>query len=355
MTERILVINPGARSTKAAVYECAAEALRVDLIHTDADLAAYTGEPVLQQLPLRVAALDRWLSAHARNGSEWSAVVARGGLLPPLESGAYRVTDAMLADLRAASRGEHAANLGAFLAREFAMRAACPALVADPVSVDELADVARVSGLAGLERESLSHALNAKAVARRHAAAQGRRYEELRLIVAHLGSGISVSAHVNGRMVDVNNSREEGPFSADRCGGLPVLALLNRAISEGWSAGDAERHVFREGGVYSYLGTRDLAVVVERAATENEVRRILDAMIYQIKKEVGALAAVLDGHVDAVLLTGGMANAAAIAGPLAQQLSWIAPVSVYPGEDELRSLAEAAQRVLRGECELRAY
>jgi butyrate kinase len=355
VTERILVINPGARSTKAAVYECDVEALRGSITHTDADLAAYTGQPVLQQLPLRIAALEGWLSAHGRSGSEWSAVVARGGLLRPLESGAYRVTDAMLEDLRGAGRGQHAANLGAFLAREFALPAACPALVADPVSVDELAEVARVSGLAGLERESLSHALNTKAVARRHAATQGKRYEKLRLIVAHLGSGISVSAHVHGRMIDVNNSREEGPFSADRCGGLPVLALLDRAIREDWSPSDAERQVFREGGFYSYLGTRDLAVVIERAAMESEARRILDAMLYQIKKEVGAMAAVLDGHVDAVLLTGGMANAAAIAEPLAQQLSWVAPVSVYPGEDELRSLAEAAQRVLRGECELLAY
>ena len=167
MTERILVVNPGAGSTKAAVYEGADEALRGSITHTDVELAAYTGQPVLQQLPLRIAALEHWLSTHGRSESEWSAVVARGGLLRPLESGAYLVTDSMLADLRAAGRGEHAANLGAFIARELAVRAACPALVADPVSVDELADVARVSGLAGLERESLSHALNAKAVARR--------------------------------------------------------------------------------------------------------------------------------------------------------------------------------------------
>jgi butyrate kinase len=223
-------------------------------------------------------------------------------------------------------------------------------MTVDPVSVDELDDVARISGLAGLDRECLSHALNTKAVARQYASDQQCLYEHLRLVVVHLGSGISVSAHRDGRMIDVNNSREEGPFSTERTGGVPVLALVQRAIAEQWSAAEADRRLFREGGVYSYVRTRDITQVLRLAdAGHAQARLVVDAMLYQISKEIGAMAAVLEGRVAAILLTGGMAHAIGITAPLTKMVAWLAPVHVYPGDDELRALAHGVLRVLRGE------
>jgi butyrate kinase len=224
------------------------------------------------------------------------------------------------------------------------------------VSVDEWDDVARLSGLAGLDRECLSHALNTKAVAKRHAAQVGRTYESLGLVVVHLGSGISVSAHRDGRMVDVTNSREEGPFSTERSGTVPTVRLLERVLRENRSFAEAEAMLFREGGIQSYLGTRDLREVERRIdAGDARARLVFDAMLYQVRKEVGAMAAVLEGRVDAVLLTGGMARSERVAGELVDQLDWLAPVRVYPGEDELRALAEGATRVLDGAEAARDY
>lgn len=334
----ILAINPGSTSLKLAVYE------------NDREIAA----GVVNRL--EVAAIDEWLQSNHLAEARWSAVVGRGGLLPPLESGTYAINDAMLADLKAERRGRHASNMGAPLAHALAKRAGCPAFIVDPVSVDELIPEARVSGLAGIERESLSHALNAKAVARRYAQECGRAYHQLRLIVAHLGSGISVSAHRNGRMIDVNNPREEGPFSAERSGSLPTLAILRKAIDEGWTFADAERRLFREGGIHSYFSTRDVASILEKErAGDKQAQLVLDAMLHQIVKEVGAMAGVLHGDVDAVLVTGGMARAPRLTDVLQRQLRWIAPVHVYAGEDELRALAEGALRVLTGAEAAREY
>jgi butyrate kinase len=277
-------------------------------------------------------------------------------LLEPLASGAYIVNDAMLDDLRQARRGEHASNLGAFLARGLAQEAGCPAFVVDPVSVDEWEPVARLSGLAGLDRECLSHALNTKAVAKRFARQTGRPYDTLRLVVAHLGSGISISAHREGRMVDVCNPREEGPFSADRAGGLPAIKLLDLAFSGQTTHDELVRSIFREGGVYSYLGTRDLADVERRVETgDADATLVVDAMLYQIAREIGAMATVLNGRVDAILLTGGMAHSLRYTEDLTRRVDWIAPVHVFPGEDELRALAEGALRVVLGEEGAREY
>lgn len=345
---RILAINPGSTSTKLAAFTNDELDFEAVIRHADAELAAGHGR-VLAQVDFRLRAIEACLAEHGAAAEKWSAIAARGGLLRPLPSGTYLVDDAMLAELRAAGRGEHASNLGAFLARSLAERSGCPAMVVDPVSVDEFEDVARLSGLAGLDRVCLSHALNTKAVAKQYAHEQQRPYEQLRLIVAHLGSGISVSAHRGGRMIDVNNSREEGPFSTERCGSVPVLALLEQAIREQWSAAEAERRLFREGGVYSYLGTRDIEQVLQRAAAgDARARLVLDAMLYQVSKEIGAMAAVLDGRVDAILLTGGMAHSAGVGAALSEKLEWIAPVHVYPGEDELFALASGVLHVLRG-------
>lgn len=343
---RILAINPGATSTKLAVYSGEEPVAEHTVRHPDDELALFRGRPVLAQLDMRLAAVYDALGDDAG----FDAVVGRGGLLAPVPGGTFAVDDEVLNDLTAARRGEHASNLGPFLARRIADRIGCPAYLVDPVSVDEWTAMARYSGLAGLERESLSHALNSKAVARRHARAAGRAYEELRLVVLHLGSGITVSAHAGGRMVDACNSMEEGPFAMDRAGGVPAMKLLELANAHTVALDEQRRRLFGEGGVFSYLGTRDLTEVLARIdAGDDAAAEVVAAMLYQVAKEAGAMAAVLEGKVDAVLVTGGMARADRVARALEQGLAWIAPVHTYPGEDELRALAEGALRVLTGE------
>lgn len=347
---RVLAINPGSTSTKLGLFEDDRLVRAVSVQHTDADLRAFAGQPILNQLDLRLAAATDGPGSEVSAGPH-DAVVGRGGLLAPLPGGTYLVDGAMLDDLRAARRGEHASNLGPFLADAIARRSGCAAYIVDPVSVDEWSRLARYSGVRGLERESLSHALNSRAVAHRFAQDVGRSYAELRLVVIHLGSGTTVSAHHGGRMVDACNSMEEGPFAMDRSGAVPCMKLLDLAFAADTPVARAElrRRLFGAGGVYSYLGTRDLEEVLDRIDHDDEAAaEVLAAMLYQVAKEAGAMAAVLEGGVDAVLVTGGMAHAARVADALGSALRWIAPVHVYPGEDELRALAAGAQRVLTG-------
>ncbi len=353
--ERILVVNPGSTSTKIAVYEGDRPVHVVNLRHSDAELAPFRGRPILDQQEFRAGAIAGALAQAGVDPRALTAAVGRGGLLPALASGTYRVNDAMLALLRAARRGEHASNLGAPLAQAVAAHAGVPAFVVDPVAVDEWEPVARLSGSALFERVCLSHALNSKAVAKRYARECGRPYDALGLVVAHLGSGISVSAHRGGRMVDVTNSREEGAMSTERAGGVPVMELLAYALEGGRTFKEIETALFREGGLHSYLGTKDLVEVETRiGAGDARAALVFDALAYQVAKEIGAMATVLRGDVDAVLLTGGMAHSAKLVAQLKSAIDWIAPVSVYPGEDELQALAEGALRVLRGEEEARS-
>ncbi|HSJ23936.1 MAG TPA: butyrate kinase [Longimicrobiales bacterium] len=348
---RIVAINPGATSTKYGVFMDDVPTTTGAVAHSETELAPFATLPVTAQLDMRLAAL----LASGQRGLEEAvaaadAVVGRGGLLEPLPGGTYVIDDDVIADLRAARRGEHASNLGPMLARRLAATAGCPAYLVDPVSVDEWPDVARYTGLAGIERESLSHALNSRAVARRHARRHDRSYDALRLVVVHMGTGITVSAHAGGRMVDACNSMDEGPFGMDRAGGLPVSRLLELAESVAADKVPLRRRIFGGGGVQSYLGTSDLRAVIQRIDDGDEYAAdVINAMLYQVVREAGAMAAVLDGRLDAVLLTGGMVHAASIAERLAARLSWLAPVHTYPGEDELRALAEGALRVLRGE------
>ena len=313
-------------------------------------MAEFRGRPILDQQEFRSAQIEATLGEAGHNLRDLHAVVGRGGLLPALASGTYIVNQDVLEELRLARRGEHAANLGAFLADDIAQKAGIPAYVVDPVSVDEWPDCARLSGSALLERQCLSHALNSKAVAKRYAREHDERYESLRLIVAHLGSGISVSAHENGLMVDVTNSREEGAFSTERAGTVPVMQLVDLCFSGEYTRKQVETLLFREGGLHSYLGTKDLEEVERRISLgEAKAKTVFEAMAYQIAKEIGAMAAVLHGRVNAVLITGGMAHSQRLVSLLTGYLGWIAPIAVYPGEDELRALMEGALRVLRRE------
>jgi butyrate kinase len=316
--------------------------------HGQEELAAFHGRPILDQLDFRAQLITHALTESGYAAGEFAAVVGRGGMLPPIKCGTYLVDDVMVESLRAARYGQHASNLGALLALHFAKASGVNAYIVDPTTVDEWQDCARLSGSPLIERTMVGHALNAKAVARRYAREQGRAYETLRLIVAHLGSGITVSAHQNGEMID-SNSIDDGPFGVDRCGGLPSRALVKLCFSGKYTQAQLDRHVFGDGGVFAYLGTRDLIEVERRiAAGDTKARLVFDAMIHQIGKTAGEMAAVLRGKVDAVLLTGGMAHSEKVVSQLRGYVEWIAPIRVYPGEDELQALAEGVFRVLGG-------
>jgi len=350
----ILAINPGAGSTKLALYRGVASQREARLEHPE--LLARPAARTWDERPARLAAVEAFLEEAGVVRGALAAVVGRGGLLPPVPAGTFEVDQTMLADLEKAERGEHATNLGAPLARAVADAHGCPAFVVDPVAVDELAPVARITGLRGVERRSFTHALNIRAVARRHAASVGRPLASLRLVVAHLGTGISLAALRDGRMVEVVNPQDEGPMSGDRAGAVPATALLELCFAPGATEGALRRRLFGDGGLYGHLGTRDVREAL-RAAGAGDARAALlvDALTYQVAKSVGALAAALDGRVDAVLLTGGLAFLAEVVEPIRARVAFVAPVVVRPGEDELQALAEGALRVLTGEEPARRY
>lgn len=357
----VLAVNPGAGSTKLALYRAGPDGPGGDavlvreqkLVH--AELARRPAARAFDELPARLADARTFL-ADALAGAPLDAVAGRGGLLPPLDAGVYAVDDALVADLERAERGEHASNLGAPLARALARPFGCPALVVDPVSVDQLDPVARVTGLAGIERRSFAHALNIRAVARRHAREAGRPLEALRLVVAHLGTGISLAALRDGRMVDVVNPQDEGPFAGDRAGGVPATALLELCFAPGAEPRALRRRLFGDGGLFSHLGTRDAREALARAnAGDERARLVVGALVYQVEKAVATMAAALDGRVDAVLLTGGLVFIDELAEAIASGVAWLGPVHRFPGEDECRALAEGALRVLGGLEPARRY
>jgi butyrate kinase len=355
---RVLTINPGSTSTKLAIYANERQEWVRSLSHSEAEMEPFRGRPVLDQLEFRRARIETELAGAGYALNSLDAIAGRGGLMRPIASGTYRANQAMLTDLRLAEQGEHASNMGAFLAEAIARLGHAQAFVVDPVSVDEFSPRARISGTALVERHSLSHALNTKAVAKRYARDQGKRYADLRLVIAHLGSGISVSAHDGGRMVDVNLAGQEGPMSTERSGGMQWTSVVQLCFSGRYTQDGVYNALFREGGIYSYLGTKDLREV-ERRISEGDAKAALvfDAMVYQVAKEIGGMAAALNGRVDAILLTGGMARSEKLIADLSAAIEWIAAVVVYPGEDELQALAEGVLRVLRGEeepCELDA-
>lgn len=352
---RVLVINPGSTSTKAGIFSREGAEWTTTIHHSDDDLQRFQGKPILAQTDYRARQITDALNNAGYALDAFAAVAGRGGLLPPLQCGTYLVNDAMIAELRAARRGEHASNLGALLARRFADAAGVPSFIVDPVTVDEWQDCARLSGSPFIERSAIGHVLNIKAVARRFAREQQRRYEELSLIVVHLGSGVTVSAHRGGRMID-QNTPDEGPFGPDRTGWLPVRPLIHLCSSGEYNEKQLDRMVFGEGGLFAYLGTRDLQEVERRIDSgDAQAGAVYEAMVYQIGKETGAMAAVLQGKVDALLLTGGMAHSQRFIRALCNYIHWIAPITLYPGEDELLALAEGAFRVLDGEEAARIF
>ena len=348
----ILALNPGSTSTKVALFGGAACLKQENLTHGAEELKAFPG--VVDQYHFRLAAVKDFVASLGE--VEIDAVVGRGGLLHPLSSGTYTVNEQMMADLRQGVQGEHASNLGGLLAQGLASEYNVPSFIVDPVAVDEMDEVARISGHPAIVRRSLFHALNVKAVARRAAADLGKPLSELNLVMAHLGGGISIVPLCRGRAVDVNNANEMGPFSPERTGTLPVGDLAALCFSGKFDARELRRELTGRGGMVAYLGTNDAREAYARAdAGDSEAALVMEAMAYQIGKEIGAMATVLAGKVDAIVLTGGLAHSGRLTQDIAQYVNFIAPVLVHPGEDEMLALAEGAHRVLAGEEEAREY
>ncbi len=351
---RILAINPGATSTKIAVYQEESLLFKRTVEHSVQDLERFFR--VFDQYQYRLDLVLEALKEENVSLDTLAAVVGRGGLLKPLAGGTYRVNEKMLEDLKKAERGEHASNLGAVMAANLADKLNIPAFIVDPVSVDEMEPVARISGLADIQRISLSHALNMKAVARKVAAAMDKRYEDVNLVVVHLGTGVSVTPHKKGKMIDVNNAKAEGPFSPDRCGGLPADQLVKLCFSGKYTYDELKEMLSSKGGFYSYFGTKDAREVEAMAAEGNQQANVvLEALAYQVSKEIGAMAAVLEGEVDRIVLTGGIAYSKRIVEDITRRVKFIAPIEILPGEEELESLALGALRVIKGEEEATLY
>lgn len=355
MKYRILAINPGSSSTKLAVYENE-EPLFEESIEHNGSAIAYS-QNSKGALAFRMETIERALTTHGISKNTLDAVVGRGGMLRPIPGGVYAVNERMLTDLASCKYGDHASNMGAMLADILAKELQIPAYIADSVVTDELCPLARLSGHPEISRASVFHALNQKAKARRFCAERGLRYDEVNLIIAHVGGGATVGAHENGRVVDVNDGLGgEGPYSAQRCGGLPTNATLRLMEREQLSAIALLRKLNTRGGLFGYLGTDDGREISKRAQSGDEQARLVyEGMAYQVAKEIGACAVVLKGDVAAIILTGGFARDAMFTGWIAERTKFIAEIVVMPGEDEQQALSQAALRVLSGQEQALVY
>jgi len=355
MAYTVLAVNPGSTSTKIGVFEDAEKLFSESIEISAAEIARFPA--IADQYEFRDQQVRDLLAAKGFDLARLSAVVGRGGLLRPISGGVYRVSQAMKEDLRTARYGEHASNLGALIADCLASEFGIPAFIADPVVVDELSDIARVSGHKLFKRISIFHALNQKAVARRWCKERGTSYETVNLIVTHMGGGVSIGLHQKGRVVDVNNALNgEGPFSPERSGTLPTAALVKLCFSGQYAEKDVLKMIAGKGGLVSFLGSNDMRVA-EKAFRDGDPEGSLyyRAFIYQVGKAIGALAAAAEGHIDGIILTGGIAYSNDITTRIGKMCNFIAPLSVYPGEGELEALAEAGVRVLSGEAEAMEY
>lgn len=352
---RLLIINPGSTSTKIAVFDDEHIICEETLRHSTEEVSKF--EKVYDQYQFRKDIILDTLNKNNIPVESLDGLVGRGGLLKPIEGGTYEVNEAMLEDLRIGYSGEHASNLGGIIAHEIGKQIGKRAFIVDPVVVDELKDIARISGLKAIERRSIFHPLNQKAVARNHGKKIGKAYEDLNLIIAHLGGGISVGAHQKGKVIDVANALDgEGPFSPERSGSLPVGDLVKLCYSGEYSLDEVKKMIKGNGGLVSYLNTNDGIEVSKRIKNgDKDAELIYRAMAYQVAKEIGSAAAVLKGKVDAILVTGGIAYDSQFVSWIEERVKFIADVHAYPGEDELKALADGALRVLRGEEEVKLY
>ena len=352
----ILVINPGATSTKIAVYRDNRSVFLKSIRHEFGELDAFKN--ISDQLDYRRKLVLSEVEANHIPFDSVGVIIARGGLIHPIESGKIKKAERLIADLEKGVMGEHASNLGGLIAHSLLQKfPRAGAYIADPVVVDELQDVARISGHPKFERISIFHALNQKSIARTYAHSRGVEYEDLNLVVAHLGSGISVGAHQKGRVIDVNNALDgEGPFGPERSGTLPSGALARYCLEQDITWSEMKKMLTGEGGLFAYVGHKD-AQRIEKEAREGQAEAMLlqNAMAYQISKEIGAMSTVLGGEVDAILITGGIAHNPDLTGEVKRRVDFIAPVLIFPGEDEMRALAQNGSLLLSGKITARNY
>ncbi|OCA98521.1 butyrate kinase [Clostridium beijerinckii] len=355
MSYKLLIINPGSTSTKISVFEDEKEVFGETIRHSSEEIGKF--KHISDQQNFRTEVILKILKDNKIDIKELDAVVGRGGLLKPILSGTYNVNDNMLKDLMESIKGEHASNLGAIIANEISKSIGKSAFIVDPVVVDEMEEIARLSGVPELPRKSIFHALNQKAVAKRYARENSKNYEDVNVIVAHMGGGVSVGAHKKGKIVDVNNALDgEGAFSPERSGGVPSGDLARMCFSGKYTLEEILKKITGKGGFVAYLDTND-ARVVESAALDGDpkAKMVHDAMGYQVSKEIGAAATVLNGNVDAIILTGGMAYGKPMVNLIRERVGFIAPIVIYPGEDEMLALAQGVIRVLNGEEEVKEY
>ena len=355
MSVKSLIINPGSTSTKIGVFEDETLLFEETLRHSTEEIASDAS--IVDQKDFRKDIIVDLLKQKDFDIHSLQVVVGRGGMLKPISGGTYPVTDALLEDLKAGVQGQHASNLGGILAREIADSIGVPSYIADPVVVDELVPEARYSGVPELPRVSIFHALNQKAVAKRYAKETGKAYDSMNLIVVHMGGGVSVGAHRAGKVIDVFNALDgDGAFSPERAGGVPNGALIKMCFSGKYTEAEVYKKVVGNGGFNAYLGTNDMRNVDKMVEEGNEkAKLILDAFILQVAKDMGSMACVLEGKVDQIIITGGIAYDKYVVEALKKKAGWIAPVTVYPGEDELLALAQSALRVMNGEEKAMEY
>ncbi|WP_300263006.1 butyrate kinase [Clostridium sp.] len=355
MVYKLLIINPGSTSTKIGVYEGEKEVLEETLRHSSEEILKY--DTIFDQLDFRKEVILNVLKEKGIDINELDAVVGRGGMLKPIEGGTYEVNEAMVEDLKVGVQGPHASNLGGILSNEIAKGIGKRAFIVDPVVVDEMEDVARLSGVPELPRKSKFHALNQKAVAKRYSKERNTSYEDVNLIVVHMGGGVSVGAHRKGRVIDVNNALDgDGPFSPERAGGVPSGELVEMCFSGNYSKEDVYKKLVGKGGFVAYANTNDARDLIKLSQEEDEKGSLIfDAFIYQIAKEIGSMSVVLDGDVDSIVLTGGIAYSHYVTNAINKKVKWIAPMVVYGGEDELLALAQGAIRILDGVEEAKIY
>ncbi|MDD5092434.1 MAG: butyrate kinase, partial [Candidatus Wallbacteria bacterium] len=345
---KILVINPGSTSTKAAVFNDETMLFQESIRHSAEELSQFPD--IFSQLDYRRKMVRDFLDRNGVTPADLAAIAARGGPLPPAEGGTYAVNDELLEATRNHYATEHPSLLAVLIADSIGRSAGIPSYMSDPVSVDEWEETARFSGMPELPRISLSHALNMRAVARRAASEMGRSYEELNLIIVHLGGGISVSAHCMGRQIDSNNANEDGPFAPERTGTLPAGQLVKLCFSGRYDQKQMKDLITRKGGMTAYLGINNAGEALKNALSGDKLaRQVLESMMYQVSKEVGKMAAVLKGSVNAIVVSGGIAHNAELVDMIRERVQFIAPMVVYPGEDEMLALVQSALRVLRGE------
>jgi len=354
MAFQVLVINPGSTSTKIAWFLDEEKNWQETVFHDPEEIGAFPS--VVAQFEYRLHIIERIVAEKGYDFDALSAVVGRGGIVEPIPGGTYIVDELMIEHLRRGKPWEHASNLGGIIAKAIADPRGIPAYIVDPVAVDEMDDISRITGLPELPKTSLAHTLNIKATVRFAAKDLGKAWDELDVVVAHLGGGITICAHSKGRMIDLNNANEFGPFSPERAGGVPAGDLVRFCFSGEHTLQDVRRRLVGKGGLIGYLGTSDMREVKKRIEAHDEYAgMVYRSMALQIAKDIASYAVTMNGKIDAILITGGVAHDSDFIKLVQERVQWIAPVLIYPGEDEMRALNQGALRVLRGEEKPRIY